>query len=578
MVVTYVVVVLGGGLLIGRTDAPDLALSVLATAVVALAFDPVQTRLEDFASRTVQGGDPAPYDVLRRLSGTATGGFPAEELPARMARVLAEGTGAEWAQVWLVVDDRPSLAATWPPHAVDPALREGADPFQCRGPHARARPVSHGGELLGVLVVQERAGSAADRDRGAPVRRAGRPGRAGAARRPAAHRARAAAAELSGRADELRFSRERLVDAQDDERRRLERDIHDGAQQHLVALAVNLRLAATLAGRSPERADTLLAAQEDAATEAVATLVRLSRGIYPPLLEEEGVGAALRSVIAGSGRAIAVVEHGVGRYPVAVEAAAYFSCLEALQNAAKHAGASAIEVTLIGTAAGLQITVEDDGVGFDPATTAAGSGLANIRDRVESVGGTLHTESAPGRGTCMRALLPAGRSADRWPPPPRTGSADVRARIAWALAGITAVLVVADAVVSAQAVSLTSETAVAVHGFPFVHGAVLGSTVMGALIISRYDRHPIGWLLSLVGFAGGLSLLTEAYALWVQEGDGPGPAASAASRPGCPSMLGGQLAIAGLALMFLLSPDGHFLSRRLAVRRVGDRARRRCCA
>ena len=142
----------------------------------------------------------------------------------------------------------------------------------------------------------------------------------------------------------------------------------------------------------------------------MATLVRLSRGIYPPLLEEEGVGAALRSVIAGSGRAIAVVEHAVGRYPATVEAAAYFSCLEALQNAAKHAGASTIGVTLSGTAAGLELTVEDDGAGFDPASTPAGSGLANIRDRVESVGGTVRTESAPGRGTRVCAVLPAVRS------------------------------------------------------------------------------------------------------------------------------------------------------------------------
>ena len=408
VVVTYVVVVLGGGLVLGRTDAPDLALSVLATAVVALAFDPVQTRLEDLASHTVRGGDPAPYDVLRRLSGTATGGFPAEELPARMARVLAEGTGAEWAQVWLVVEDRPSLASTWPPHAVDQALQGGANPFASDDPTLRARPVNHGGELLGVLVVQERAG--------VPLTVieerlfAGLAAQAGLVLRGARLRTELElrASELSVRADQLRLSRERLVDAQDDERRRLERDIHDGAQQHLVALAVNLRLAATLAARSPERADTLLAAQEDAATEAVATLVRLSRGIYPPLLEEEGIAAALRSVIASSGREITVVDHTAGRYPVAVEAAAYFSCLEALQNAAKHAGANVIGVTLIGTAAGLQITVEDDGVGFDPATTAAGAGLANIRDRVESVGGSLQTESAPGRGTCMRALLPAG--------------------------------------------------------------------------------------------------------------------------------------------------------------------------
>jgi signal transduction histidine kinase len=411
VVVTYVVIVLGGGVIVGRADSPDLALSVLATAVVALAFDPVQTRLENFASRTVKGGDPAPYEVLRRFSGTATGGYPAEELPARMARVLAEGTGAAWAQVWLVVDDRPQLAATWPPRAVDLSTPEGSDPFHAGDPSRRARPVNHGGELLGVLVVQEREN--------VPLTTieerlfAGLAGQAGLVLRGARLRAdlELRLAELSVRADELRHSRERLVDAQDAERRRLERDIHDGAQQHLVALAVNLRLADTLAGRSPDRADTLLAAQEDAAAEAVATLVRLARGIYPPLLEEQGVAAALRSVITGSGRPIAVDEHGVGRYPARVEAAAYFSCLEALQNAVKHAGAGSIRVMLEGRPDELAVSVEDDGAGFDPASTAAGAGLANIRDRVESVGGTVRIESAPGTGTRLHAAFPMAAMA-----------------------------------------------------------------------------------------------------------------------------------------------------------------------
>lgn len=137
----------------------------------------------------------------------------------------------------------------------------------------------------------------------------------------------------------------------------------------------------------------------------------------------------------------------------------------------------------------------------------------------------------------------------------------MRARIAWLLAGATFVLVVADAVVSAQAVALTSETAVALHGFPFVHGAVLGCTVMGALIISRYDRHPIGWLLSLVGLAGGISILTEAYAFWVQQADGPGPQSVGGVAAWVSAMLGGQFEIAVLALMFLLAPDGHLPAR-----------------
>jgi hypothetical protein len=138
----------------------------------------------------------------------------------------------------------------------------------------------------------------------------------------------------------------------------------------------------------------------------------------------------------------------------------------------------------------------------------------------------------------------------------------MRARIAWILAAVTLVLVVADVIVSAQAVALLSETAVAVHGFPFVHGAVLGSSVMGALIISRYERHPIGWLLSLVGTASAFSLLAEAYAYWVLEASGPGSSELGGISAWYSSLLGGQLAIAGMALMFLLAPDGHFLSRR----------------
>ena len=192
--------------------------------------------------------------------------------------------------------------------------------------------------------------------------------------------------ELSARESELRRSRERLVDAQDAARRRLERDIHDGAQQHLVALAVNLRLASGLATSAPERAEALLATQVQAADDAMATLLGLSRGIYPPMLAEAGVAAALRAV---AGDAVEVVERGVGRYPAEVEAAAYFCCLEAIQNAAKHAGAATVHVDVDRDVAGLALTVTDDGSGFDPGAVSSGSGLANMRDRIDSAGGTL---------------------------------------------------------------------------------------------------------------------------------------------------------------------------------------------
>ena len=195
----------------------------------------------------------------------------------------------------------------------------------------------HGDELLGVLVVQERhrvpLTSVEERLFAGLASQAGLVLRGVRLRRGA----RARLEELSARAGELRASRQRVVDAQDAARRRLERDIHDGAQQHLVALAVNLSLAGTLAGRAPERADDLLAAQEAAAEETVATLVRLSRGIYPPLLEAHGPGAALRAAVEHAGVPVLVDDEARAGAPN-VEAAAYFCCLEAVQNATKHAG------------------------------------------------------------------------------------------------------------------------------------------------------------------------------------------------------------------------------------------------
>ena len=150
----------------------------------------------------------------------------------------------------------------------------------------------------------------------------------------------------------------------------------------------------------------------------------------------------------------------------------------------------------------------------------------------------------------------------------------MRARLAWVLCGLTLVLVVADVVVTAQYRSLRSEDAIAVHGFPFVDAAVLGCAVMGAVIVTSYERHPIGWLLNVIGFTSAISLLTEAYAIWVISEGGPGSRSLGGISAWVSSLVGGQLAIAGLALMFLLAPDGRFLSRGWRYAAVGDGARR----
>ncbi|TCO44363.1 histidine kinase [Kribbella antiqua] len=399
VVLVYVVIVLGGGALIGHTSSPHAGLSVLATAVVALSFGRVQSRLEDVMSRLVHGGSQSPYEVLSRFSPAVTGGSAKDDLPARMAEVLAGGTGAKAAQVWLMVDGRLRLAATWP--------ADGAAVGDVPG--RRELPVRQAGELLGVLVVQEHENVPLT-----PVEErlfAGLANQAGMVLRGARLRAELVhrLAELSRLAEELRRSRQRLVDAQDAERKRLERDIHDGAQQHLVALAVNLRLAHTLAGRSPERADRLLAEQCKAATVTIETITSLSRGIYPSLLVDEGLAVALRTAISWSPLPAELVAGDVGRYPAGVEAAAYFCALEALQNSAKHSSAKAIRLELRGGPALLEVTVQDDGAGFDLKAAPAGTGLINMRDRVESAGGTLTIETTPSGGTLVAASLPGAR-------------------------------------------------------------------------------------------------------------------------------------------------------------------------
>jgi hypothetical protein len=138
---------------------------------------------------------------------------------------------------------------------------------------------------------------------------------------------------------------------------------------------------------------------------------------------------------------------------------------------------------------------------------------------------------------------------------------DVLPRLAWSLAVVSLAMLAVDVVVAAQAVSLVSETAIAVHGFPFVHGAGAGSALMGALIVSRYERHPIGWLLVAVGVFTGVSLLAEGWAYWVLEDDGPGPLVLGRVAAWVSQLFGGQIIVALIALMFLLAPDGHFASR-----------------
>jgi signal transduction histidine kinase len=260
--------------------------------------------------------------------------------------------------------------------------------------------VEHHGEVLGMLSVAKRKGESLTPTEGKLL--ADLAQQAGLVLRNVG-----LTSELRQRLDELRTSRQRLVRAQDEERRRLERNLHDGAQQHLVAIKVRLGLAQMLVVKAPEEARSAVAALKADADEALEALRELARGIYPPLLADKGLVVALESQARKAAVSI-YVEAGddVQRYAQDIEATVYFCVLEALQNVQKYAGASHVVVRLRDADGALHFEVQDDGAGFVAATTRKGAGLNNMADRVEALGGSLEVISHPGAGTCVHGEMP----------------------------------------------------------------------------------------------------------------------------------------------------------------------------
>jgi signal transduction histidine kinase len=195
------------------------------------------------------------------------------------------------------------------------------------------------------------------------------------------------------------------VAAQDVERSRLERNLHDGAQQQLVALQVKLSLAERLAEEDCRVKDQLSGLKAEAG-EALENLRDLARGIYPPLLADQGLQAALSSQARKATFPVQVLADGLARYPQEAEAAVYFCVLEALQNVAKYAGATRATVTLGEEDGALTFTVTDDGAGFDTSTTSYGTGLQGMADRLSAQGGTFDVVSEPGHGTTVTGRVP----------------------------------------------------------------------------------------------------------------------------------------------------------------------------
>jgi signal transduction histidine kinase len=293
-------------------------------------------------------------------------------------------SGSAWASVWL------------------PALADGRERSQLR-----VAPISHGGELLGLIVVERPADSDGfseedDRVLTELARQAGL----------AFHNVQLDAAlqttldELRKQAGELRESRARIIASGDAERRRVERDLHDGAQQHLVALAVNLRLAREIIADDPDAGTEMLAQMAEDVQVTIKELRELAHGIYPPLLADAGLPEALRAAAGRCAIPVGVSTESIGRYSQGVETAVYFCCLEAMQNAAKHAPQATAQVRIWEESGGVLFSVSDDGPGFDPAKARSGHGFVNMADRLGAIGGTVRWESRPGHGSTISGSVP----------------------------------------------------------------------------------------------------------------------------------------------------------------------------
>lgn len=384
---SYVVIVAGLGALIGRAGQSSLPLSILATAVVAVAFQPVRMRAQALANRLVYGRRADPNEVLSRLSELVAESSSGEHLLVRLLQLVVEATGVAAAAIYWDGDAKPVLAARWPAGTADVT--------------GRTFPIRHQGDEIGRLLVA----GAPDPMPGASERlMIDVAGQAGLL----LHNLRLTT-ELEARVEELAESRLRIVAAQDAERRRLERDIHDGVQQHVVALMAKLQLARNQIGRHSDRSAATLAEAQSDAGRLVDELRELAGGIHPTVLTDGGVFAAVRfradrlpiKVVLDADPAIRAM-----RYPERVEAAGYFIACEALANVLKHAGASRATVSIGSESGALTIKVADDGSGFDPAT-AVRSGLRGLQDRVDALGGRLQVISSRGAGTTLSASLPA---------------------------------------------------------------------------------------------------------------------------------------------------------------------------
>ena len=431
--VVYIAIVLGLGRVPNDREKTLLVLSMVAAAVAALLYIPTRKRLQAIATRLIYGERHAPDEVIRSFGSRLSRAIPLDELMLQMAESLRKTLALDVAEVWTgtggtlerTVSDpeRPRARMTLESSEQQVVARAGVS-----GPawikvwlpglllsdeeQVRVSPITHSGELLGLIVVRRHPdkGLFEEEEERIVVELARQVGLA-------LHNVRLDSAlqasldELREQAVALQASRGRIVAAADAERRRIERNLHDGAQQYLVALAVKVGLARSMVSTDANMTNELLVELSSDVQETLDELRRLAHGIYPPLLADRGLPEALKSAADRSPISTTVEAIGLGRYPQEVEAAIYFCCLEALQNVGKYAGQGAkASIRVWEEEGGLLFEVSDNGAGFDVRSSKVGAGFTNMSDRVGAIGGTLRVESAPGQGTTVGGAIPLSSS------------------------------------------------------------------------------------------------------------------------------------------------------------------------